>query len=252
MNYSDFLTQLTVDSKDNGSVFTNDTRKKVIKQLLLHSNYEVLHEGDLSLIYRKREWQSGADSKLISSHIDSVYSQCFVETAPDGWKGTFDNSATNAALIEQMLNDQLNAQTLIAFTGDEELNAGGAKEVMHFLAEAKITPTWALILDVTNEGWDDAVCYTIENDFGFDILTGYQLVALLQEAEIPCVFVHHAEPDESWEYRKGLAEKLSAIPCLTLCLPVSGDMHADQGVLLRAGDIAPYQEVLTRLANAPF
>ena len=34
----------------------------------------------------------------------------------------------------------------------------------------------ALVLDVTNEGWEDEAAFSIENDHGFDIITGYHIV----------------------------------------------------------------------------
>lgn len=252
MNYSDLLQQLTVESKDNGTSFLVHTRRNRILDILKDTEYVLIHEGPLSLVYAKRGVDNRAGIQLISSHIDCVYKNCFVESWSEGWKGTFDNSATNAAVIELMLQDKLDSQTLIAFTGDEEHDANGAREVMDFFIREKLIIQYAIILDVTNEGWDDCADFSIENDHGFDILTGYQIVSLLQTAEFPCVFVHDAEPDESWEYRNGVPEILPSIPCLSICLPVHGDMHKEDGVLMRASAISPYQQIITELANANF
>ena len=241
---------LTVDCKDDGRVFVQQERLTVIKSLLAGSDYLLRREGDLSLLYAKRNMDAESEQVLISSHVDCVYGNCFVKDQSDCWLGTFDNSATNAALIELMLTGRLADQVLIAFTGDEEKDSKGAVEVMHVLQQEQLLLNRAVILDVTNEGWEEDVSYSMENDWGFDLLTGFRLVSDLQEAGIPCVFVHHAEPDESWEYRKAAQYGLQEFPCLSLCVPVSGDMHADAGVLLRKSSIPLYQQVLEMLANA--
>lgn len=250
MRFAELLNKLTVDSKDNGIQFQEKKRLETIKSLLETSDYQLLEEGDLSLVYVK----SGADiqqcKSLISSHIDCVYTHCFVEEADEKqWKGTFDNSATNAALVELMLKGVLSDSVMIAFTGDEEIHTHGAQEVMRFLAKNECRLEYALVLDVTNEGWSDEAMFTVENDRGFDIITGYQIIALLQQSEYPCNFLHDAEPDETWEYGKGMPEVLAPIPCLSLCLPVEGNMHSDEGVHLRKASIEPYQQVLAQLAN---
>ncbi|MCD8268565.1 MAG: hypothetical protein LUD46_09020 [Parabacteroides sp.] len=130
--YPDFLRRLTVDSKDDGKRFTVTTRIEEIETLLRESNYHLVHKGDLLLIYARQtdptQWKV-----LISSHIDCVYQNCFMEDTGDYWKGTFDNSATNAALVNLMLHDKLNESVIIAFTGDEEINSCGAIEVMNTL-----------------------------------------------------------------------------------------------------------------------
>ena len=96
------------------------------------------------------------------------------------------------------------------------------------------------------------LAFSIENDHGFDIITGYHIVELLQASGTSCVFVHEAEPDETWEYSKGSSSDLPGIPCLSLCLPVCGNMHGDDGVLLRKSSVIPYEDILRNLANAGF
>ena len=39
-----------------------------------------------------------------------------MEEADDCWKGTFDNSATNAVIIDLMLRDELNNDVVIALS----------------------------------------------------------------------------------------------------------------------------------------
>lgn len=253
MEYAELLNRLTVDCKDDGKLFLKKDRIGEIKSLLANSGYELLEEGNLSLLYGKRAGEVDAYRILISSHIDCVYENCFVKDESDlYWKGTFDNSATNAALIDLMLRGELAESGLIAFTGDEERDSAGAVEIMQMLSRRECRIDRAIVLDVTNEGWEDDAAFSIENDRGFDILTGYHLVGLFQASNTPCVFIHEAEPDETWEYCKGPDSDQPGIPCLSLCLPVRGNIHGEDGVLLRKSSITPYEDILRSLANAAF
>ena len=76
LSYPTLLQRLTIDSKDDGNKFTICNRVDEIKRLLESSNYRLIHEGPLSLIYARQtdpaEWNT-----LISSHIDCVYQNCF-------------------------------------------------------------------------------------------------------------------------------------------------------------------------------
>lgn len=120
MTYSELLQQLTVESQDNGEVFTRTNRLERIKSLLHDSSYELLYAGKLALIYGKKGVTPAKARLLVSSHIDTVYTHCFCEETDTHWKGTFDNSATNTALIQLMLENKIGDHVLIAFTGDEE------------------------------------------------------------------------------------------------------------------------------------
>lgn len=253
MQYADLLSDLTVDSKDNGVCFLVKERLDRIKSLLKGSAYTLVKEGDLSLVYAKAGVTPETYKSLLSTHIDCVYTRCFSEEVDDlYWLGTFDNSATNAAVIDLMLQEVLDDTVLIAFTGDEEKDSLGAVEVMRYLSEVSGEIDHAVVLDVTNEGWADEAMFTIENDRGFDILTGFQIVSLLQECGYPCNFLHQAEPDETWEYGKGLPGVFPAIPCFSLCLPVGGEIHGEAGIRLHKSSIPAYQAVLTKLANVRF
>lgn len=248
IQYPDLLRCLTIDSKDDGSHFTVTYRVEEIKKLLQASRYHLVHEGPLALIYARTtdpaQWRV-----LISSHIDCVYQKCFAEEVGDFWKGTFDNSATNAAIIQLMLHDELDDHAIIAFTGDEEIHSGGAIEVMNVLHQSDAHLDYGLVLDVTEEGWKDEAAFSIENDRGFDILTGYHIIQLLQSSEMPCTLIHDAEPDETWDYGKGIENIFPPLPCLSLCLPALGELHGEEGVLIRKSSFEPYQLLLKELAN---
>ena len=102
---------------------------------------------------------------------------------------------------------------------------------------------FAIVLEVTNEGWEQKVPFVIENDLGLDIFTAYRLVELLKLYDAKYTYVHNAEPDESWDYNE------YGIPCFTLSAPIEGDMHSEDGVLLRKSSFPAYTEFLALAAN---
>lgn len=243
--FENLLRQLTVGSCDDGKTVTDTTRMDTIARLLENSVYRPVYSGNLCRVYARKEETSC--QTLISSHIDAVYSRFFVEQTADGWKGTFDNSATNAVVVDMMLRDALPPHCLVAFTGDEEINSKGAEEVMQWMSGQSIRPAKVLVLDVTNEGYADEAAYAIENDSGFDILSGYRIVSALQEAQVMCTVVTDAEPDESWTYSKGV-EGYAPLPCLSLCIPADGELHGAAGVCIRKAAVPLYQQMLATLA----
>ena len=81
MTYSELLQQLTVESQDNGEVFTRTNRLERIKSLLHESSYELLYAGKLALIYGKKGVTPAKARLLVSSHIDTVYTHCFYRYA---------------------------------------------------------------------------------------------------------------------------------------------------------------------------
>ena len=180
MEYAELLKRLTEDCKDDGKQFRKKDRIHEIKALLENSGYELLGEGSLSLLYGKPMEEENTYRTLVSSHVDCVYKNCFAKDEDElCWKGTFDNSATNAAVIDLMLRGELDESVLVAFTGDEEKDSAGAIEIMQMLGRMECLVGKALVLDVTNEGWEDEAAFSIENDHGFDIITGYHIVEVI-------------------------------------------------------------------------
>lgn len=249
MEYAKLLRLLTVDCKDNGERFIDRSRISVLQSLLADTSYQLIYEGELSLVYAQPGFFDSSFRVLISSHLDCVYSSCFFQQVDEQhWCGTFDNSATNAAVVDLMLRRLLPPFVAIAFTGDEEVDSRGAIEVLKSFNTDGVMVDRCVVLDVSHEGYDDEAVCSVENDRNFDILTGYRLINTIQKSNLPCVFLHDAEPDETWEYGRGGNTSSSAIPCLSLCLPVGrGDMHSDDGVYLRRSSIDGYQSILIGL-----
>ena len=245
MDIKEILKQVTVDCKDNGHHFTITDRLRVIEKILNGSKYQLLHSGNLCRIYGKQPVK-GKSVILISSHVDCVYNRLFCEETTDGQylRGTFDNSITNACVLSAMLKGSLSDNVVVAFTGDEEEESGGAYEVVEKLRECDSHIALAIVLDVTEEGWEERNLFTIENDLGIDILTGHRIISTLEKYQGEYGFVHDSEPDESYDYDE------KNIPCFSLCIPSLGDMHSERGVLVRRESLPIYCDVLSELTNA--
>lgn len=236
------LKTVTVDCKDDGAQFIVSDRIEVIESLLKDTPYTLIAREPLALLFAKRVPQDSEKVVLISSHIDCVYSCCFCNDADGCWRGTFDNSFGNAAVLWCMMNDMLPENTIVAFTGDEERDSNGAVQALLALGRMGYTVSAAIVQDVTNVGWESGALFTIENDSGFDLLRAFNLVSSLEPYSGKFAFRHDAEPDESWDYAE------YGIPCLTLCAPVGGNLHGDEGVLLRKESAVSYCDVLSNLA----
>ena len=242
-DFFDILKSVTVDCKDNGECFTIADRVAVIERLLEGSGYRLISRQPLALLYSKRELREGDRVLLISSHVDCLYGSCFCSDEGECLRGTFDNSFTNAALLFNMLNNSLPDNVVVAFTGNEESDSQGAVQTVVALGQMRCEVVAALGLDVTNEGWEGGALFTLENDLGIDILTGYNIVSSLEQYGGRFAFKHNALPDESWDYAD------YGIPSLTFCVPVGGELHGDAGVLLRKESATEYCNALSLLAT---
>ena len=242
-DFFSLLRAVTVDCRDNGEAFTVTDRVAVIEHVLGKTDYKLIARQPLVLLYAKRELHEGDRVLLISSHIDCVFSNCFCSDNGDCMCGTFDNSFTNAALLWNMLNNTLPDNVVVAFTGDEERDSHGAVQAVVALGQSGCEVSAALVLDVTNEGWENGALFTLENDLGVDIFTGYNIISSLEKYDGSFAFKHNALPDESWDYAD------YGIPSLSLCVPVGGELHGDAGVLLRKESALEYCRVLPLLAT---
>jgi hypothetical protein len=240
--FTEVLKAVTVDCKDDGTRFTDRTRIDVIKSLLEGSEYQLLVEGDLCLIYGKKSLS--ADAVIVSSHIDCVYSKCYCEEIGDLYRGTFDNSLTNAAVLCDMIDGKFADNVYVAFTGDEEVNSNGAHEVLEHLENSGISPRFVLVTDVTNEGWDEEAVFSIENDKGFDLEDNPRLVDVIKNCGVISTYIHDAEPDESWDYA------MAGCAAMSMCAPVLGDMHDDFGSVARKREMPQYCSILAQIVNA--
>lgn len=239
----EILSAVTVDCKDDGKGFVVSDRIAVIERLLQGSAYKLVAREPLALLFAKRVPQEGEKILLVSSHIDCVYNNCFCSEDGEYYKGNFDNSFGNAAVLLCMLNGVLPDNVVVAFTGDEEKDSHGVYQTLEALKKYGCELSCAIVQDVTNVGWESGALFTIENDCGIDLITAYNMVSLLEPYNGRFAFRHFAEPDESWGYAE------CGVPCFTLCAPVGGNLHGDEGVLLCKESAAEYCKVLALLAG---
>lgn len=80
MEYVELLNRLTVDCKDDGKQFRKQDRIHEVKALLENSDYELLGEGNLSLLYGKSAGEGNTYRTLVSSHVDCVYKTALSKT----------------------------------------------------------------------------------------------------------------------------------------------------------------------------
>ncbi|MBP3823197.1 MAG: hypothetical protein J6I36_07245 [Bacteroidaceae bacterium] len=244
MELNDLLNSVTVDCKDNGMNFTTTYRLQAIEKLLSNTDYQLLYKGNLCYIYGKTQIRN-LSVILVSSHVDCVYNHLFFQEINDQqmFKGTFDNSLTNACVLYDMIHKKMNDNVIVAFTGDEEENGGGVYEVIRTLRKWNTHVAMTIVLDITEEGWTQQQHFTIENDLGIDIVTGHIIVEKLDKYRNMFGYIHDSEPDESYDYDE------EDIPCFSLCIPTLGDMHGEEGVLVRSASMLTYCSVLSDLAN---
>lgn len=261
--FNNILNKINVLNYDNGKKFTRTDRLDAICELLWNSSYRCINATGLFHLYSKVPLSKLPDKiVVISSHIDCQrrITKCFSKDYDnDLLIGTFDNSLTNALVVNLMLKDAFAMNVVVAFTGDEEENSIGAADIAVFFRKLhkKIK---VIVLDVTDMGWREGCAFTIENNFWSDT-TGKIISRLSVETGYPWRFVpsdpykiptyipkryvirQEAEPDESWEYDE------HGVECFSLCIPTEGEMHSDDGVFVRKDSLAPYMEILSLLSS---
>lgn len=264
MDFWELLQQLCVANRDDGHRFTYTERFDRINTLLWNSKYRRINPDGLFFLYAAKPLEEIQTPILISSHIDCVREMTRLFSRAQGAErmhGTYDNAITNAAVLWLMLEGVLPENVLVAFTGDEEYSSQGATQLARYLEAKGRSPAGVMVLDVTDMAWQEQADFTVENDFWYDSLgrrviraaeaTGFHWCFVPSDPEeipsyVPCNRVIHEEAtgDESWEYDE------CDLECFSLCLPVDGEMHSNDGVLARTASIPKYIEALRRIATA--
>ncbi len=259
--FKPILKKLSVTNYDNGHQFTKRDRLDAISDILKDSEFKKISTDGLFEMYAI----GGVlpqNAIVVSTHVDCVtaITDCFSEDFSDELlKGTFDNLITNAIIVYLMKEHRLNENVVVAFTGDEEKNSCGAIDVIEFI-ENHSKEFKAVILDVTDMGWDEGALFSVENNFWNDCF-GKKVVDICEKMQVKWVFVPsdvddlpvyvpqnriintEALCDESWEYDE------ADIECFSLCIPTKGEMHSNSGLLARKESVTKYAEVLTNILN---
>ncbi len=261
----DVLNAVCVINKDNGRKFMKTERIDAITSLLWNSKYRRVNPDGLFILYAAKPLSelAGDEVTIVSSHIDCEedITRCFSRQEPNGMlKGTYDNAITNAAITYLMMTNALPDNTLVAFTGDEEINSGGAEDLISFLRKRGIKVRHIFVLDVTDMGWDEGADFTVENDFwngdcGRDIIES--VLSLNRSWRfvpsdiddipdfVPKRFLIDDQADEDESDTFGEHE----IDCCSFCLPVKGEMHSNRGVLARESSFYNYTDALAKVIS---
>ncbi len=273
-------------TRDDGKKFTVTDRLDYIKSLLEKSDYEIYGETPLSVIYRKKEIELPDRVVLLSSHVDCVdeiTNPNFEVTKKGNYKGTFDNAVTNAAVVIAMIENKLKGNVLIAFTGDEEENSGGARQVIEFL-DKNNKQVIAIALDATydlesehgNKTTYNDASYTIDNlcrNTEENIVD--DLFATANRLSIPYMVTRAngsvdyfddkenmidnyfskkteikdpAELDEAIEY----SEHKCCVGAFSLCIPTNdtdGDMHSNKMIKVKKNAFDEYIKAVVGISN---
>lgn len=283
MNYTEILEKVNISSKDNGYFTTVADRRLAIVDIVKRHcpSYELFYDGRISLIFRHKNFEAALQKQrnliLISSHFDETYSvPCFHEQfdasifkknklISQALRGTFDNSATNAALLCAMLSNELPKSALVVFEGNEEgndeneLSGMGVYEAMvvikHYQAQWKQALSLALVLDVTGyKGGKNH--YTLENYFVAD--SGEQRLrfrneeSLLREAltalpDTPSKHHNKADEDSAWTYDEHNVNTISL--CLPLLFDGDEDFEDPRGQILLTDSGSIYTNAIIQLAK---
>jgi hypothetical protein len=255
MNLTKLICDLTLPCADNGCYFHRKERIIRLREWLAPSAYVCLPDKPLALVWRHRDFDPSQPMLLVSSHIDSLYTHYHASCSDGILLGTFDNSITNAIVIDRMLGGHLHPQVLVAFTGDEEDSSRGADHVMQLLQSCgPLHPEFVVVLDVTEEAYDTHA-FTVENLFRNKSESSAaclrfsrirEIISLCQSILAPAdvYIITEGDPDESWQYDE------HDLNCCAFCLPIqtiTGDMHDDDGVYARCTSVTSYAAALTTL-----
>lgn len=287
INRKEILQEMTRRiTRDNEKNFIRTDRLDYIRSVLEDSEYEIFRETDLSITYKKKNVELSQKIVLISSHVDCVdeiQNPNFKITKKGNYKGTFDNAATNAVVVISMLEKQFSDHVLVAFTGDEEINSNGAKQVMEVL-EKENKKVIAIALDVTydiegeydkNISTYDYASYTIDN-LCCNTKRKYakSLFGVAKELNIPFMVTRAEDGDDYFEDKEdrisdyydeqfevdSIAYADEAIiysqskfceGAFSLCLPTNeqDNMHTDKLIKIKEKSFNQYLEAVVQIAN---
>lgn len=255
MNKFEILNKIALVQRDNGTNFTVNDKLNAIREILRSTGYNEVYAGNLTSVWSKlseEEIKALPMPCLLTSHIDNVKSIkhpfVSIEESEGGriMRGTFDNMATNAALVDIMVNKNVPDNVFFCFDGDEETgNCKGLKEAVEWIKEHCDNEIgFAIATDVTSEGFDEKNHISIENMSGSGTFQNNFCLDFLKMKKNFCLAPH---PSETWRlpdcmedyYEKGhegwcdegYVIRDLHLNGMSLCLPTKGPMHSDSGCI---------------------
>jgi|GEM_PF-3342261 hypothetical protein len=258
----DYLKKMCVPCNDNGDKFIVTERILNIKNILRDTSYKILYEDNLCFLYGKKQIDISKNYILVSSHIDCLQNVSnFYKKNDNLYHGILDNAATNAAILSLMKEGKIDDNVLVVFTGDEEKNGNGARSVADWLNRKKIS-YFAIVLDVTSEGWQEGYNFTIENYFNsydskLKIAIEYLCKEYVKWVFIPSergntlknICINLGENCAEWDEACDYADM--GVDTFSICLPCSAQddvcMHSNNGFDIRKSTLITYILVLERL-----
>ena len=228
--------------------------------------------GRCSVLYcnNLEQLKEQEDIIVLSSHIDLVPEitapHCVFYVGKEAMRGTFDNTITNAAVLNLLIENRLPDNVVVSFTGDEETGrCTGAKETIQILTSLGFSKQHIhpIALDVTYEGFrieieDQPVCFTVEN-VRYEDSHLIKIANELYKEDFPFICApkdaypkgtkaicrgNHSLYDEAVAYQDLVDKGVS------ICLPVGkGSMHSNKGVEADEQVYFGYMEVLQRFVE---
>lgn len=248
-----FLSDMQLPCYDDGKKFTTTSKLDKIDDILAYTPYNKV-SSNLYRLYSKMPLNPFVpgygipdelkDVVVISTHADFVrnITKPFVSAEKeDVLRGTFDNSATNAAVLYLMTENLLPDNVLVAFTGNEEHGMRGAKRLAYDLG-TNLRPRF-IALDVTDLGYKTKKSFSIENAFSLSKSEIDEVIAIAKETGQQGCGMIEALPDEAYAYAN------NGFKCFSLCVPTKGDMHSDSGCLMRASSYFDYVDMVGHIAS---
>lgn len=247
--------------------WTNTTKVDRAAELAELAGYNVT-KGNCSYLFSKVPVDSLKDWNhiiLISSHADFVpaITKPFCDVTSDGktLRGTFDNSITNATIINMMQEGLVPDNVIFALTGDEETGkCRGAKEIIQMLLSfgVNMEDIYPIALDVTYEGYRKLAnvppfAFTVENVSTPETL---ELATNLCTNKFSYLFVpsfqgyfprnYEGYLSKSYSlFDEGVAYQSILGKGFSFCIPCSGHMHSNTGVSVKTETYLNYNEALT-------
>lgn len=267
LEHAEVMDRLACICRSNKSGFKEGETDRIdaIRELLKCTDY---HEILLPHVQIWRKDLSSPIDVVVSSHVDTVnyITKCFSKLSEDGYyKGTYDNAGTNSAAVIAMLDGDIPANVIFAFTADEETGrCNGAKQTLEYVRNLGNDPLF-IVLDVTYEGYDDGNIFTIENlssghkkSENMDFLNEAAKAALSLEPEnirtctfvkmhknaIPSIFPKEYLAKASGMFDEAFAYVGEHAKGFSLCLPCEGNMHGNCGVSVRQPSFEGYVNIL--------